>query len=437
VDQLNPQAFLEACGVRTPLQLDVEHRQRQEIERRILPLPFALIGRNKRADLRLDDEGVDDRHAYLQMVDGRWWWVHLQGRTGSLSKVDVSAAWKLLDHQGISIGPYTIRPVYEGSPDETGLSSQFSPLPSDADNSPSQARLCLELFSDNTRQRTWMVDRPLTLVGRASFCKLRLHSAMVSRAHCALVNTPAGLWVVDLLSRKGISVNRAAVRWARLEPGDELQICPFLIRTQLLDPSTQPSSTETAARSAANERGLTQRESERREPLSLSAIFHPVSSTVNSPAQAIISSQTALPVGTIESMLSPLMVQFSLMQQQMFEQFQQTVLMIGQMFGNLHREQIEFVRQELAQIQRLTRELQTLQEEWSTRPPSPQPALPPSPGESPTKAPPVKPAAAAGPTSTAPPPPAEIHTWLSQRLTEINQERQGRWQKILGVLTGK
>jgi hypothetical protein len=205
----------------------------------------------------------------------------------------------------------------------------------------------------------------------------------------------------------------------------------------LLDPSTHPSSTETAAHSATNERGLTQRESERRDPLSLSALFHPVSSTVSSPAQAIISSQTALPVGTIESMLSPLMVQFSLMQQQMFEQFQQTVLMIGQMFGNLHREQIEFVRQELAQIQRLTRELQTLQEEWSTQPPSPQPALPPSPGESAAKTPPVKPAAAAGPTSTAPPPPVEIHTWLSQRLTAINQERQGRWQKILGVLTGK
>jgi hypothetical protein len=389
VDQLNPQAFHEACGALTPLQLDAEHRQRQEIERRSLPLPFALVGRNERADLRLDDKDVEDRHAYLQMVDGRWWWLNLSSRKNKLNNAGVSSVWKLLGPQGVPIGPYTIRPVCEGPPDEAG-------------NSPTPANLCLELCSGTTRQRTWMVDRPLILVGRASFCKLRLHSAMVSRTHCALVCTRAGLWVVDLLSRKGIQVNGAAVRWARLELGDELRISPFLARVRFPAPSVLP-----------------------------------VPSAAGSPTQAIIPSHFPLRVNAIESMLSPMMAQFSLMQQQMFEQFQQTVLMIGQMFGNLHREQIEFVRQELAQIQRLTRELQTLQQEWSTPPPSAQPTLPPSPGDSEAKAPPAKPAAAASLPSNAPPPPAEIHTWLSQRLTAINQERQGRWQKILGVLTGK
>jgi hypothetical protein len=50
----------------------------------------------------------------------------------------------------------------------------------------------------------------------------------------------------------------------------------------------------------------------------------------------------------------------------------------------------------------------------------------------------VKPAAAAvDAASAAGPAAAEIHTWLSQRLTAIHQERQNRWQKIIGVLTGK
>jgi hypothetical protein len=66
-------------------------------------------------------------------------------------------------------------------------------------------------------------------------------------------------------------------------------------------------------------------------------------------------------------MLVPLANQFSLMQQQMFEQFQQTIMLMAQMFSTLHKEQLGFVRQELDRMHLLMQELQALQAELARR----------------------------------------------------------------------
>ncbi len=436
MDQLTPQAFHEACGARTPLLLAVQHRKRQEIERRILPLPCALVGRDERADLRLDDKHVSRRHAFLQVVAGRWWWMDLDSRTGTRNEGGACPERPLLDHHGIRIGPFTIRPCDDGLPDEAGAADPVDPLTREADDPLSLPRLALEFWSDLGRLRTWIIDRPLMLVGRASFCKVHLQSPMVSRTHCALVNTPNGLWVVDLLSRRGTSINGTRVRWTRLEPEDELHIGPFAIRVRYLSPPMRPIAKTIQLQAAALERGLIPKESAKGELVesSLRAATSPPAG--DSPARAIVPSEPTLPVHAIESMLLPFVAQFSLMQQQMFEQFQQTVLMMGEMFGNLQQEQVALVRRELEEIQRLTQELQSLQKECPPQTPSSVPESLLSPSDSVAEAP-AKPIAAAVPFSSEAPAPAEIHTWLSERLTAINQERQGRWQKILGVLTGK
>src|SRR5262249_60566137 len=51
------------------------------------------------------------------------------------------------------------------------------------------------------------------------------------------------------------------------------------------------------------------------------------------------------------------------MQQQMFDQFQQAMGMLVQMFGTMHREQMEVIREELDRLHDLTRELQELKQE--------------------------------------------------------------------------
>lgn len=427
--------FFHACGARAPLRLEVEHRERGEIVQRTLRLPFALVGRDQRADLFLKDEAVSRCHTYLQMVGGRWWWVDLASRTGTHLAGNPSVpsserrklvpagqlTGPLLHSQYLGIGPYTIRPSNGAASAEDATGASPNPLSSLADD-PSLPRWSLEFRGEVAQQRTWIVDRPLTLVGRASFCKVRLRSPLVSRVHCALLNTTSGLWFVDLLGRKGTFVKGTAVRWARLEPDDELQIHPFLIRVRNLTP-----------------------------PMQWTDSLSPLN---NSIPHALITPAPMLPASLNESQLLPLISQFSLMQQQMFEQFQHTLLMMAQTFGNLHREQLALIREELDQIRDLTRELQSLKAEQKQQLPPSRPA----PTQSPIPPRPSVPKAAPAPRADTPPsaaarpaspgaelPPAataarcenDIHIWLSQRMAALQRERQSRWQKILNVLTGK
>ena len=64
-----------------------------------------------------------------------------------------------------------------------------------------------------------------------------------------------------------------------------------------------------------------------------------------------------------ESVLVPLMNQFGMMQQQMLDQFQQAIAMLIQAFGNMHRDQMATIRDELDALRNLTKEFQALKVE--------------------------------------------------------------------------
>ena len=57
------------------------------------------------------------------------------------------------------------------------------------------------------------------------------------------------------------------------------------------------------------------------------------------------------------------MNEFNRMQGQMMDQFHQTLVMMAEMFTTLHREQAGLVREELAEMRRLTEELNALKAE--------------------------------------------------------------------------
>jgi hypothetical protein len=95
-----------------------------------------------------------------------------------------------------------------------------------------------------------------------------------------------------------------------------------------------------------------------------------------SPVQVIAPVELPAAMNGAEALLMPLVSQFSEMQQHMFEQFQQTLPVMAQMFGNLQREQMALIRQELEQIQELTRQLHALQSEGAARAAMPLPATP-------------------------------------------------------------
>jgi hypothetical protein len=166
-----------------------------------------------------------------------------------------------------------------------------------------------------------------------------------------------------------------------------------------------------------------------------------------------------------------------MMQQQMFDQFQQTMTMMVQMFGKMHETQMETIRQEFGRLNELTEEINSLkvelarvtskqaqmsQESTTPRAPDPRPqpmnpaikmqtkssdvsleGRPSRNPDAPSKAPIPETPLRTNPKTppNAPLPDAnqgdrDVIVWLHQRITSIQNEREGRWQKILKLLPG-
>jgi hypothetical protein len=167
----------------------------------------------------------------------------------------------------------------------------------------------------------------------------------------------------------------------------------------------------------------------------------------------------AAPTELTEAILVRLISQFGAMQEQMADQFRQTMVTMFQMFSALHKEQIAFIHEEMDRLEDLTRELHRLQLQVAKDSPARlataaehpagagiglarpagEPAREPWPApRAPSRPPELGPAAPAE-GSTPPDAPAgeDIHAWLCRRMAAVKEERQSRWQKLLGLLTGK
>lgn len=405
--------FLGACGADGPLRLEAEDPA-GAIRRWVCPQPFALIGRHPRADVVLDHAGVSRRHAYLQVVGGRPFFVDLGSPLGiRAGDRFVRNGW-LDPGLTASIGPYLVR-ILGGAPG--GGPGPANPLASRFQGPEPPAALTLEFPDRPSGPTQWRMSRELTLVGRDPVCRLRLDAQSVSRFHCAMLRTPAGVWVVDLLGRDGTQVNGDAVRWARLAEGDELRVGDFRILLRGVPPGPEDAPGGGSAWTPALIPGAPP------------AAWHAADAGAGLPATlgaqqlALLARQFGLPqYPIVDPTLHPLMALF-------------------QMFGDLHREQMGLIREELDRLRELTREVLDLQAQAARRTPEPRtplgpgpapPAATPTPGNgTPPRAAPGDAAPAAGQ------PQGDLHVWLNQRIVAIQDERQGLWQKILGAVTGQ
>jgi predicted component of type VI protein secretion system len=266
----------------------------------------------------------------------------------------------------------------------------------------------------------------------------------VSRYHCALVSTPVGVWAVDLLGRGGIALNGATARAARLDAGDELRVGSFVLRT-----ASDPRPDDGAPPPAADEPAAG-------PPPAPALPLLPAAEAALAPAPAerpVTTGPWLLPAAADEA-LSPLVLHLTRAQQQMAEQFHMTMTGMMASFREMHRDQMRILCQELVRVQQLTEELTALRAEMARLSESERDAPPPAdapapPAAAPSNEPaaPAPAAAGAAPPFPPPRPPADPgrpvlpkgleHEWLSRRLAEVQQEREGRWQKILSFLGGK
>jgi pSer/pThr/pTyr-binding forkhead associated (FHA) protein len=387
-------SFLAACGIEDSFQFAIENQSATESRLRLLYQPFAVIGRDLRADVVLDHADVSRRHVYLQVVEGRVFWVDLESRTGTRGEREPRRFGWLEGGRTFRVGPYMIRRfVGDGQADnklDRGDLPRETPLVARAYAHAAQPEVALEFLNGPSQSMIKPVHRVLSLIGSASGCKFRLTDSSVSRFHGSLLQTSAGLWIVDLLGQNGITINDVPVRSSRLIDGDIVKIGRYQIRI-LSRPRSQSSGTGLfdLGRTAFVPKSVRQN----RVPNGLkvtnwaspaapfrSGLVDGQESPSTLPIQAIsmfpkvdlMSLNATLPVNSAqseltESMLVPLVNQFGLMQQQMFDQFQQAMAMMVQMFGTMHRDQMEVIRAELDRLHELTEEFHALKNELAER----------------------------------------------------------------------
>ncbi len=493
-------SFLNACGMRRSLRIEVANRITNRLEVRLLDHPFAVIGRDSNCDIVLADKQVSRKHAYLQAIRGQLFWVDLESQIGTFAE---GYSWKsgwLGNGRTITIGPNEIRVAdEEDAPGHEGAGlPQGSPLIWRTYGDGPLVDATIEFLNGPSESKTWPIRRVLSLIGTARRCKFRLADRSIEPFHCSLLRTDQGLYAIDLVGGGGIQINDVPARSGLLRDGDMLQVGRYQIRVHIHDRNVSVESGIAVA--GPEHSGTLVGASDPEQPL-VPLSHLPPSPMMGSNLRAEIvgyEPATAYPAPAgrndlTESVLVPLVSQFGMMQQQMFDQFQQTMNMLVQMFGKMHESQMEMIRQEFSRLNDLSTELNELKAELSeigrrqaeaksapvvpaagpipaptiTPAPGTRPTIPganPSPGPRPTiprpgGLPPLKPRGGSGsseqPSTTAqnvsasdqqpkgesqpdnaPQNDQEVIFWLHQRITHIQTEREGRWQRLLKLLPG-
>ncbi len=247
--------FFKACEVDNPPLLNVSG----ENGPRVMKAPFAVVGHDPASDLVIDVPGLSPRHCYLQAIGSKVLCIDLGSRQGVGASDGPTVACWVDQRQVARLGREVLIRLDGGptAPDETDLPEE------DLGNDPLLAnplpRIALE-FRTNAVKTRWRMRRGVALVGTDPACAVKLNGPNVSKFHCALVRTGRGLWVVDLLGAmesprfEGIRVNGEKVRFARIDPGDVLEVGSFSVGLIYL-PASPKLRAATREQSPAEEAG--------------------------------------------------------------------------------------------------------------------------------------------------------------------------------------
>lgn len=450
-------AFSEACGVGT-LRLSVLNDTGSVVRQRTFDPPFLVVGRSPDADLYLDREGMSARHCYLQVIGGRLVSLDLGGEGGVLVDGVAQRVGWITPSTSLQIGPVGFQLQGEAggeSAGEAGGSVRLHPLSSQYARTLPPAVLEIEGVIDQTYG--WRMSRSLALIGRSTACQVRLMNPSISNFHAALIRTPTGVWIVDLLSREGVELDGRFVRAGRLEEGVACRLGSFTLRfcRGTLAPAP-PHRSELARLSPAPAAPSLQRLNSAERSVLLAT---PAS---GDGSLSLAPSRGPSPLGGD----TPLRPTWNPMEPTI-DPTQQAMMMLAQTLGAMHRDHMNLVKDELAEIRRLADEMHALRAEIGQRPaaapdPTPAPALvarerAPKPAKGPVaESPTARPSPRPAPGLDATPPmgmagsqampdaeipsmprdPKECLAIASQFLASYERKQEGHWSRILRILTG-
>jgi len=486
--------FRDACGLRAPLALECQGASRtiEGFDTQQLDYPFAIIGRDPRSDLVLHGAEVSRLHAFFQVVEGRIFCIDLNSRTQLRWEGETERrAHGWLDPGGtVWIGPHGIR---QAGTDLTQNHAAQCPDPlafraSDTKDAHQLPRAGLDLpIRLGEGDQLWRMDSRLALVGRSESCQIMLRDASVSRFHASLLRTSKGVWIVDLQSREGVVINGVRVKWAWLEDGDTVRIgqFSFILRCETVPEQISRKDVPLEAGVSPTVSSGATHSGKGGTSLAVRAPSRPAT-----PARVTKSSPALMPDLLVPERPSqweqgiavpPQQLAMWQQQMQMMESFHQDMILMVQMFVAMHREHRVAIRDELDRVQKLTRKLGVLQKKLTqtagsaeesrsqgAQRPEQNVGKPDRSGRNgTTRAQGVNPPndAEPGPSQPAQPPDAnrrsgagtpittstdhtrkavgspatpashaELHSHLTQRITELQRERQSYWQRILSAI---
>lgn len=330
MDETLEKRFADCCGA-APLDLMVERDEDGVVVARgTLNQPYALIGRDPYCDIHLNDPSVALRHACAQVIGGHLFVVDLASPTGTYWPTGRQSSGWLMPGEPLAIGPFRIFLTRSAASSPTVLGPDFQPLAAGTDGLPP---VTLEFRSGRSDRRDWTVNRLLTLVGRASECKLHLSGEDIALFHAYFVKTVAGLWVVDLLARGGTRVNGKKVRLALLAEGDEVLLGKFALGVKYPPPGRNPAEDSSVSFDVT---------SLHTEPNESGSVAVKSSARIGPPPETMLAPESALPTDDLApltpapadaaEMLATLR-QMADMQAIMFEQFQQSLELLMKFMG--------------------------------------------------------------------------------------------------------
>jgi len=216
------QLFLEDCGVPEGFDVQISVRGRPEVHSIHIDSAFAFVGRDEECGIRVSGADVGRYHAYVQAVAGQFVVVDLGSRTGIRQNGRAARTALVASGGSVEIGPYTIRISREAGAD-------FHELPSDEQIHRSNPPIALSFVNQSKPVAPWTVDTPVTLIGSAKPCRIRLEHATVSAQHCAIIRGFTRWWIVDLNSQSGTIVDDAPVSYSSFKVGSKLNIGRYRI----------------------------------------------------------------------------------------------------------------------------------------------------------------------------------------------------------------
>ncbi|MFO1092523.1 MAG: FHA domain-containing protein [Planctomycetaceae bacterium] len=367
------EAFAAECGLRGPLRFMAENTETGQSQTFDVFEPFVLIGRSPGCHLQLLHPEVCFRHAYCQVIEGRLYVFDLDSQNGTGWGSGLQHEGVLTPQSRLHIGPFVVR--LSRAPAFT-QSLEAATNDWELENEPLEnVRLWFENAtgrSSNSALRP--LRRRITILGRSNRSHLKLSDASVSKAHCAIVRTGIGFWVVDLLGRSGTTLNDRSVRMAPVGPADRIGTGRFRLRirevvqdhpeksAQVYD-TTEDSAvfpTSPPAISRAGEMG--DRSSRIYEETARVDLIQ-AQNHLSEHAQRLGPDAMDGHSGSSDALILAMMEQFSHLQRQLLTHTQQQMSMLTEMFATLHKAQNNAVMEQLSQIQAVTAELNALRAE--------------------------------------------------------------------------